>query len=59
MTLHRVVVSFTTYVEADNTDDVDEQIHTLLDELGAVDTSLSWNDCEWETYFALENNKES
>lgn len=53
MGLHRVVVSFTTYVEADDSDGVDEQIENLLDELGALDTKLNWNDCEWETYFML------
>lgn len=54
MALHRVVVSFTTYVEADDSDGVDEQIENLLDELGAINTKLNWNDCEWETYFMLD-----
>lgn len=50
MTTHRVVVSFTAYVEATTTDEVNKQIETLLNELGEVNTTLSWDDCEWETY---------
>ena len=57
MGLHRVAVSFTTYVEAKDTDGVDEQINGLLDELGMVDTKLSWDLCDWETYFVLEEAK--
>jgi hypothetical protein len=57
MGLHRVVVSFTTYVEAEDTEGVDEQINGLLDELGKVDTKLSWDWCDWETYFVLEEAK--
>lgn len=54
MTMHRVVVSFTTYVEAEDTDGVDEQINELLDELQSVNTTLTWDECEWETFFKLE-----
>lgn len=57
MTKHRVVVSFTTYVNAKDTAEVDDQINNLLNSLGEVETSLSWDDCEWETYFVLEDEE--
>lgn len=48
MPKYNVKVWFHTEVEADNVTQVDEAIHTLLDELGTVKTSLNWDDCDWE-----------
>ena len=35
-------------INANSVEEVEEKIHQLIDELGAVDTSLSWEDVDWD-----------
>lgn len=47
MALHRVIVSFSAYVEAEGIDEVNKQVNILLDELATVETTSRWDDCSW------------
>jgi hypothetical protein len=33
--------------DADNHDDANDKVNKLMDELGVIETSLSWDDVEW------------
>lgn len=48
MALNKVRVSFYTDVEATKMSQIDEAINNLLDQLGAVDTDLDWDNVEWD-----------
>lgn len=44
----QVRVIFYTDIAAATKEEVDEQIHNLLYELGQTKTTLDWDDCEWD-----------
>ena len=37
-------------IEAEDADDVDNQIHNLINQLCDVKTDLTWDFVDWETY---------
>lgn len=41
--------------EADSDEEAEGRIHELLDELGDVDTQLSWDNCDWTIYVEGDN----
>ena len=45
-------VSFFVTVETNSREDADKKANELLDQLGAVDTTLSWDDCTWDYVYA-------
>lgn len=47
-----VRVSFYTAVTAETIEQVNSQIENLLTELGSLETSLDWDDCEWDAVWA-------
>lgn len=46
--LYEVRVSFYAQVEAKSVEEADEQVHELMDTLGAVQTKVPWDDVTWE-----------
>lgn len=36
--------------DADNHDDANDKVNKLMDELGVIETSLSWDDVEWAVH---------
>jgi hypothetical protein len=55
-----VRVSFYTEVTAETIEQVNSQIHQLLTQLGNTQTTLDWDDCEWDAVWsgpALELEK--
>jgi hypothetical protein len=48
MALNQVRVSFYVDVEATKMSEIDEAMNNLLDQIGNVETDLSWDNVEWD-----------
>lgn len=48
MALNQVRVSFYVDVEATKMSEIDEAMNNLLDQIGNVETDLSWDDVSWD-----------
>ncbi len=48
MGLNQVRVSFYVDVEADKMSEIDKAMNNLLDQIGNVETDLSWEDVSWD-----------
>lgn len=44
-------VSFRVHLEAEDREDIVNQINTLIDQLTTVETSLVWEDVVWDTVY--------
>ena len=56
MTTYYAMVRFNTVeFDADSEDEAEGRVQELIDELGAVDTQLSWDDCDWIIYEERED----
>lgn len=52
-------VSFMTeYITAENIEQFEDKLSQLIDELGAVKTSLDWEDVDWDIFIAPDWAKE-
>ena len=46
--LYEARVTFTAWVDATNTENADEQLNELIDQLGAVQTNVPWDEVTWK-----------
>ena len=54
MALNQVRISFYVDVEAESYGEVEVAVNNLLDQLGEVETELSWEDVDWQLTRAPE-----
>ena len=52
-------VSFMTeYITAENIQQFEDKLNQLIDELGAIKTSLNWDEVDWDIFIAPDWAKE-